>query len=96
MAKVFIIARNKSKSAGTSEALDVAARHLVFKLYDAARDSRASSWQPVRGLGEVAATASRAVERGWVVVRNEGNGRTKELWAALTQEGRAVGRKGLR
>jgi hypothetical protein len=96
MSKPFIIARNKSKPARPSEALDVAARHLVFKLYDASRDSMASSWQSVRGLGEVAATISRAVERGWVVVRDKGKGRTKELWAALTEEGRAMARKGLR
>jgi hypothetical protein len=86
----------------TSEGLDVAARYLVYKLFDASRGtSTAPSWQSVRALGEAAATVARAVERGWVVLRDDGNKRkakakTKDLWAALTEEGRAVARKGLR
>jgi hypothetical protein len=86
-----------------NEALDVAARHLLYKLYDASSStSTASSWQSVRSLGEAAATVSRAMERGWVVIRDEGNNtgkaktKPKDLWAALTHEGRAVARKGLR
>src|SRR5690242_7799596 len=94
----------------TSEGLDVAARYFVYKLYDASRGtSTASSWQSVRNLGESAATVTRAVERGWVVIsaakpaasRDEGNkgkakAKAKELWAALTEEGRVIARKGLR
>ena len=91
----MVIPRAKSKAASTGDALDVAARHFVYKLYDATRRTMVS-WQAVHLLGEVAATVSRAVERGWVVIRQEGKGRTKELWAALTEEGRAVGRRGLR
>jgi hypothetical protein len=91
-----------NKPAKTSEALDVAARYLLYKLYDASRGtSTASSWHSVRSLGEAAATVSRAVERGWVVIRDDSNtGKAKakaaDLWAALTEEGRAVARKGLR
>lgn len=79
--------------------MDVAARHFVYKLYDASRGNTVSSpWQSVRLLGEAAATLGRAVERGWVVVRDDGKAKAKakELWAALTEEGRAVARKGLR
>jgi hypothetical protein len=92
----FVIPSARSKPLRTREALDVAARYFVYKLYDASRGaSTASSWQSVRLLGEAAATVSRAVERGWVIIRDEGKGRTKELRAALTKEGRAVARKGL-
>ena len=101
MANRFVIPIAKGKSSRTSEGLDVAARYLVYKLYDASRGTTtASSWQSVRALGEVAATVGRAVERGWVVIRDEGKGKakakTKDLWASLTEEGRAVARKGLR
>lgn len=43
-------------------------------------------------------TVARAVERGWLVVReDEGGGKVKALQsAALTDEGRLVARKGLR
>lgn len=63
----------------TSEALDVAARYLLYKLHDLKR-------------------VSRAVERGWVVIRNDGNkgrakAKAKDLWATLTEEGRAVARR---
>ena len=91
-----MIMRRASSKAPASEALDVAARHFIYKLYDASRGSTVLSWQAVHLLGEVATTVSRAVDRGWVVVREDGKGRAKELWAALTQEGRVVARKGLR
>lgn len=81
----------------------MAARYFVYKLYDASRGSpTASAWQSVRALGEPAETVSRAVERGWVVLREERKGKAKakatpkDVWAALTEEGRAVARKGLR
>ena len=101
MTNRFIIPTAKSKSSRTSEGLDVAARYLVYKLYDASTGTpTASSWQPVRALGELAATVGRAVERGWVVTRDEGKGKAKakakDLWASLTEEGRAMARKGLR
>jgi hypothetical protein len=101
VSKRFVIptAKNSTKA---REGLDVAARYLVYKLYDASRGtSTASPWQSVRALGEAAATVSRAIERGWVVIRDDGNkgkakAKAKERWAALTEVGRAVARKGLR
>jgi hypothetical protein len=92
----FVIPAAKSKLPRTGDASDVAARHFVYKLYEASKGSTASFWHSVRVLGEVAPTGGRAAERGWVVLREEGKGRAKELWAALTEEGRAVARKGLR
>jgi hypothetical protein len=67
--------------------VDVAARFFVYKLYDATRGNPVS-WHPVRAFREAAATVSRAVERGWVVVRDEGNARAKQPYALLTDEGR--------
>jgi hypothetical protein len=45
------------------------------------------------GLGESAASISRAVERGWVVLRGVG-GKLLERKAALTDEGRRLARRG--
>ena len=90
-----VIMRRASSKAPTSQGLDIAARHFVYKLLDAIRSS-ASSWHAVTPLGEAEATASRAVELGWVVIRHEGKGRARAIWTALTDEGRAVARKGLR
>jgi hypothetical protein len=92
-----------NKPAKTSEAPDVAARYLLYKLYDASKGtSPAPSWQSVRSLGEPAALYRSAYRRGWVVLRDDDSdtgkarAKTKDLWAALTEEGRAVARKGLR
>ena len=95
-ARRSVVIRRANSKAPAGEALDVAARHFVYKLYDASKGSTVLSWHALRSLGEVAVTVSRAVERGWVVVRDDGKGRAKESWAALTQEGRAVARKGVR
>jgi hypothetical protein len=77
----------------TAEALDVAARYLVYKLRVPNR-ALTDVWQPLSTFGEAAATVCRAVERGWVVLRDEGQGRTKERYAALTDDGRQLARKG--
>jgi hypothetical protein len=92
--KPFVLPR-RNKPAKTSEALDVAARYLVYKLYDAARANPAL-WQSVPLLGETATTVSRAVDLGWVIIRDERTGRLIERYAALTDPGRMVARKGLR
>ena len=44
-------------------------------------------------MGESAATISRAVERGWVILQEESR-RPLERKVALTDEGRRVARKG--
>lgn len=93
--KPFNIPHAKSKPFRAGEAVDVAARYLVYKLY-VPGPAIAGAWQPLSMLGESAATVGRAVERGWVIVRDEGQGKTKERYAALTDEGRLVARKALR
>ena len=92
--RTFKIPRS-AKSFKTSDALDIAARYFAYKLYDASRGST-EPWHSIHAIGEVAATASRAVERGWVIVRDEGKGRATEPWAALTEQGRVMARKRLR
>ena len=76
----------------TLNAVDVAARYFVYKLYEAT-DGRRMRWQVLRGMGESAATISRAVERGWVILQ-EVRGKPLDRKAALTDEGRRLARKG--
>ena len=47
---------------------EVAARHFVYKLHDTT-GGNAMQWKVLHGMGESAATISRAVERGWVVLQ---------------------------
>src|SRR5437899_3160429 len=51
----------------TANPIDVAARYLVYKLYEVT-DGRPAQWQKLRALGELPATIVRAVERGWVAL----------------------------
>jgi hypothetical protein len=50
-------------------------------------------WQLLNGMGESAATISRAVECGWIVLQ-EVRDKPMERKAALTDEGRRLARKG--
>jgi hypothetical protein len=74
------------------EGLDVAARHFVYRLYDTT-DGQIMGWRVLHGMGESAATISRAVERGWVVLQAM-RGRPLDRKAALTDDGRRLARKG--
>jgi hypothetical protein len=86
----------KSKPPRTAEALDVAARYFLYKLYDAT-NRQPGAWQVLgKMIGESRETVSRAVERGWVVVRDEAVGKVKVRSGMLTEEGRQVARRGLR
>ncbi len=76
----------------THEGIDVAARYFVYKLYEAT-DGQPMQWQLLHGMGESAATISRAVECGWIVLQ-EVRGKPLERKAALTDEGRRLARKG--
>src|SRR6266478_1637852 len=80
----------KPKVKNTLDAIDVAARYFVYKLYEAT-DGRWMQWQVLHGMGESAATISRAVERGWVVLQ-EVSRKPLERMAALTDEGRRLAR----
>jgi len=90
----FILPNGKSAAPRTAEVLDVAARHLVYKLYDAT-DKLRGAWHALGNIiREKPATVARAVERGWVVTREVGLGKNKLLSASLTSEGRLLARKG--
>ena len=88
----FHIPNGKSKAIKAREGIDVAARYLVYKLYEAT-DRQPMQWQVLHGMGESAATISRAVARGWVVLQ-EVKGKPMDREAALTEEGRRLARKG--
>jgi hypothetical protein len=93
MSKPFFIAGTKTKPPRTAEVIDVAARYLVYKLYDAT-SGEAGAWQNLSKIGERPETVARAVERGWVIVGQRDGGRVRS--ASLTDEGRRIARKGLR
>jgi hypothetical protein len=88
----FIIPTTKSKVIKTRDGTDVAARYFVYKLYEAT-DGYPMQSAALYGIGESAATISRAVERGWVVLQGVG-GKVLERKAALTDEGRRLARRG--
>ena len=92
----YVIPKSTKKpTSKIAEPLDIAARYLVYKLYVPGQ-AITGAWQPLSTLGEKAATVGRAVELGWVILQDEGQGKTKMRYAALTGEGRAVARKALR
>jgi hypothetical protein len=95
MSRPFFIAPSNTKRPKAGEAIDVAGRYLVYKLYEAT-NGQPGAWHELRGLGEARATVARAVERGWMVVRQEDGGRVKVQSASLTDEGRRLARKGHR
>ena len=93
VSKTFPIATAGPNAQKAADAEDIAARYLVYKLYDATRD-QLGTWQDLRRLGERKAVVDRAVERGWVTVRQDGQGKAKVYSASLTVEGRRLAVKG--
>jgi hypothetical protein len=85
-------AKGPPKVIKTRDGTDVASRYFVYKLYEAT-DGQPMQWQVLHGMGESAATISRAVERGWVILQDV-RGKPLERKAALTDEGRRLARKG--
>jgi hypothetical protein len=88
----FTIPAAKRNSFKTIGAIDVAAKYLVYKQYEAT-DGQLMRWATLRGMGELRATVERAVERGWVILEGA-SGKLLERKAALTDEGRRLARKG--
>ena len=86
--RTFNIPKSKGKSFKTIDAIDVAAKYFVYKLYEAT-DGRPMQSQLLLGMGESAATISRAVERGWVILQDV-RGKPLDRKAALTDEGRRL------
>jgi hypothetical protein len=95
MSKLSSIAGTGSRSRRAAEAVDIAAKYLVYKLYDAT-SGRSDAWQALGGIGEQPEALTRAVERGWLIVRDDKVGRFKVLSGLLTDEGRRLGRRTLR
>jgi hypothetical protein len=95
VSKTFTIASAGPKGRKAADAEDIAARYLVYKLYDATRD-QAGTWQKLRALGEPKANVDRAVQRGWVTVRQDGEGKARVFSASLTVEGRRLAVKSRR
>ena len=83
--------KGTSKATKTSDGIEVAARYFVYKLYEAT-DGQPMQWQVLLRMGESAATISRAVERGWVILQDV-RGKPLDRKASLTAEGR-LARKG--
>jgi hypothetical protein len=75
------IAKGRSRVIKIRDGTDVAARYFVYKIYDAT-GGQPMQWQILHGMGESAATISRAVERGWVVLQGVG-GKPLDRRAAL-------------
>ena len=76
-------APRKSKPQRTAEALDVAARYFLYKLYDAT-NRQPGAWQVLGNMiGERKETVKRAVGRGRVVARDEAVGKGKGSSACL-------------
>ena len=95
MNRTSLIFKTKATRPKAGDAIDVAARFFVYKL-DEATDRRPMAWQILRGMEEASATVARAVQRGWVVVQPSNSGSVKEQSGCLTDEGRALARKGSR
>ena len=85
----------KRKQPKAAEGLDIAAKYFLYKLYDATRD-RPDAWQALGNTGEQPEAIARAVERGWLIVRDEVVGRIKVRSGLLTDEGRRVARRAQR
>jgi hypothetical protein len=92
VSRTFNIFAPKAPPKATRDALDVAARYFVYKLYDATR-REPMQWVALKGIDEASATIARAVERGWVVLQQLSR-KPLERKAALTDEGRRLARKG--
>ena len=87
-----VSAKSRAKVIRIRDGTEVAARYFVYKLYEAT-DGQPMQWRVLHGMGESAATISRAVERGWVILQ-EVRGKPLDRKAALTDEGRRLARKG--
>ena len=86
---------DEGKPSRPTEVVDIAARYLVYKIFDAISGTP-ETWRPLRDIEEKIETLARAVERGWVVVldhRREGQPTVRVV--ALTDEGRRMARRSL-
>jgi hypothetical protein len=91
--RTFNIPKSKGKSFKTIDAIGVAARYFVYKLYDATRRDQVQ-WVPLKGIDESPVTIERAVELGWAVLQRRPGASQRQSEAALTDEGRRLARMG--
>jgi hypothetical protein len=80
------------------DAIDVAARYFVYKLYEAT-GGQPMHWAALRGMDESRATVARAIEHEWVILQPRiaapgVGGKPLGRNAALTGDGRRLARKG--
>ena len=85
----------EGKASRHADGVDVAARYLVYKIFDAISGTP-ETWRPLRDIDEKAETLARAVARGWVVVLDHQReyGPAVRI-VALTDEGRRMARRSL-
>ena len=79
---IIFKAANGTRRFKTGDAIDIAARYFVYKLYEAT-DCRPMAWQILRGMKEAPATVARAVQCGWVSVQASNRGSVKEQSGCL-------------
>jgi len=84
------VPKGRPKVVKIRDGIHVAARHFVYKLYEAT-DGQPKQGVSLRGMAESAATVSYAVESGWVILQGS---KPLERKAALTDEGRRLARRG--
>ena len=91
----YLQVSDKGKAKRPAAAVDIAARYLVYKIFDAISGTP-ETWRPLRDIEEKVETLARAVERGWVVVlEHQQEGRPAVRVVALTDEGRRMARRSL-
>ena len=95
MSKPYFVEGSNRKQPRAAEAVDIAARYLLYKLYDATRGRR-DAWQALGSTGEQPEAVERAVQRGWIIVRDDVVSRIRVRSGLLTEEGRRLARKATR
>ena len=86
---------DKGERSRPAEVVDVAARYLVYKIFDAISGTP-ETWRPLPDIDENLETLARAVERGWVVMLDhQPQNRPTVRVVALTDEGRRMARRSL-
>ena len=86
---------DKGKLKRTTDVVDIAARYLVYKVFDAISGTP-ETWRPLGDIDEKIEILTRAVERGWVMVlEHQQEGRPTVRVVALTDEGRRMARRSL-
>ena len=93
VSKPFFVATTSRKPPRTADADVVAARCLVYELFDAT-EGLPGAWHVLEKVTEERqATVTKALERGGIIIRDIGSGKKKVVSVSLTSEGRLLARK---